>query len=293
MFARATWRLIPLDSNLRKVKIILDAFERAEKPIKYYALDLSKSELERTLLGIPGVYRFVECFGLFGTYDEGLLWLQAPENAEKRKCVLWLGSSIGNFPKEEAAVFLRKVADCLTDDDICMIGVDACQDEQKVLQAYNDRHGKTHDFVRNGLDHANDLLGKHAFDQSIWNVVGEYDRAYGRHQVFLYPNADVRIENVIIRAGEKIHIEESNKYSASQTRDLWQAAGLKRTSAYGNDSNDYREFVSTCPTHMLGLSECASNDRKAASFRRKGKERTGHVAILDCSRDWQLASSFS
>lgn len=291
MFARATWRLIPLDSNLRKVKIILDAFERAEKPIKYYALDLSKSELERTLLGIPDVYRFVECFGLLGTYDEGLLWLQAPENAEKRKCVFWLGSSIGNFPKEEAAVFLRKVADCLTDDDICMIGIDACQDEQKVLQAYNDRHGKTHDFVRNGLDHANHLLGKHAFDQSIWNVVGEYDQASGRHQAFLYPSADVRIENVIIRAEERIHIEESNKYSASQTRDLWQAAGLKRTSAYGNDLNDYREFVSTSPTHMLGLGEGASNDRKTASFRRKGKERTGHVAILDCSRDWHLASS--
>ena len=271
MFARATWILIPLDSNLRKVKILLDAFERAEKPVKYYALDLSKSELERTLLGIPSAYRFVECFGLLGTYDEGLLWLQAHENAEKRKCVLWLGSSIGNFPKEEAAVFLRKVADCLTDDDVCIVGIDACQDEQRVLQAYNDRHGKTHDFVRNGLDHANDLLGKHAFDQSIWNVVGEYDRPYGRHLAFLYPDADVLIEDVIVRAGERIQIEESNKYSASQARDLWQAAGLKRSSVYGNDSNDYREFVSTCPTHMLRWSGSVFIHREAASSEEKGR----------------------
>lgn len=284
---RATCILILVDSNLRKVKILLDAFERAEKPIKYYALDLSKSELERTLLGIPGVYRFVECFGLLGTYDEGLLWLKAPENAEKAKCLLWLGSSMGNFPKEEAAVFLRNVTDSLTDDDVCIIGVDACQDEQKILQAYNDRDGKTHRFVRNGLDHANELLGKHAFDQSMWNVIGEYDQANGRHQAFLYPNADVRIEDVIIRAGERICIEQSNKYSAGQICDLWQAAGLKRDAVYGNDSNDYRKLVCACPTHMLGLSKSASNDTKTASFGGKGKDRTDHVANHRCSRDWQ------
>ena len=77
-------------SNLRKVKILLDALERAGKDITYYALDLDRSELERTLAEVPS-YEKVRCLGLWGTYDDGMTWLLKPENAGKPKTVMSMG----------------------------------------------------------------------------------------------------------------------------------------------------------------------------------------------------------
>jgi len=72
--------------------LLLDALERAQKKVSYYALDLMKSELERTLADVP-LYKHVKCFGLHGTYDDGLDWLQREEHAAKPKAILSLGSS--------------------------------------------------------------------------------------------------------------------------------------------------------------------------------------------------------
>jgi uncharacterized SAM-dependent methyltransferase len=76
------------------VNLILEAFENVGKRIDYYALDVSKKELERTLAEVPQ-YQFVSCRGLWGTYDDGRDWLEQASNADRPKCILHLGSSIG------------------------------------------------------------------------------------------------------------------------------------------------------------------------------------------------------
>ncbi|MBE7181962.1 MAG: L-histidine N(alpha)-methyltransferase, partial [Terriglobus roseus] len=84
-------------SNLRKVNIILQALERAHKAVDYYALDLDRVELERTIADVPQDYRYVKVKGLHGTYDDGAEWLTSSAAAARPKCVISLGSSIGNF----------------------------------------------------------------------------------------------------------------------------------------------------------------------------------------------------
>lgn len=49
------------------MKILLDALELARKRVHYFALDLSKPELERTLSAVPEQYQYVRCHGLLGT----------------------------------------------------------------------------------------------------------------------------------------------------------------------------------------------------------------------------------
>lgn len=78
------------------MNLLLQALEDAEKQVDYYALDLSRSELERTLAQVPA-YRYVRCRGLLGTYDDGREWLREPMNISRRKCILSLGSSIGTL----------------------------------------------------------------------------------------------------------------------------------------------------------------------------------------------------
>ena len=76
------------------MSILLQALEFAGKEIDYYALDLSLKELRRTLEQVPK-FEHVRCHGLHGTYDDGLEWLKLPENSSRPKCVMSLGSSIG------------------------------------------------------------------------------------------------------------------------------------------------------------------------------------------------------
>lgn len=76
------------------MNLLLQALESANKDVDYYALDLSRQELERTLAQLPS-YKYVRMHGLLGTYDDGRLWLQDPAVAARQKCILSLGSSIG------------------------------------------------------------------------------------------------------------------------------------------------------------------------------------------------------
>lgn len=228
--------------NLRKVKILLGAFEAAQKPISYYALDLSLPELERTLQAVPA-YKHVQCHGLLGTYDDGLDWLQLPANAKRPKTILSMGSSIGNFPRKDAAQFLHSFKKVLTADDCMILGIDACQDPDRVYHAYNDTHGITHQFILNGLVHANRLLEKEVFQLSEWKVIGEYNVEAHRHQAFLLPLHDVDVLGTIIPAGERIRIEESYKYSTTQIKELWQHAGLQPQARYSNATGNFRMYI--------------------------------------------------
>ena len=218
----------------------------AGKDVDYYALDLSLPELERTLAAVDGLYRHVHCYGLLGTYDDGLAWLSKPENFKMPKCIMWMGSSIGNFNRNEAAAFLKSYSEVLKPTDKMLIAIDACQDSEKVFHAYNDKEGKTHEFVLNGLMNANKLLGKEAFRKDEWKVIGEYDADAGRHQAFVSPVQDVTIERISIKAGEKIRIEESYKTSLLQSTDLWRDAGLALQARFGNRIDQYRTSHSVC-----------------------------------------------
>lgn len=80
--------------SLRKIVILLQAFEAVEKFVDYYALDLQLTELERTLHSAPQ-FQHVRCHGLHGTYEDGLAWLKLSEQNLRPKCVISLGSSIG------------------------------------------------------------------------------------------------------------------------------------------------------------------------------------------------------
>ncbi len=154
-----------------------------------------------------------------------------------------MGSSIGNIDRAEAADFLKEFSKALRDQDSMLIGIDACQESDKVYHAYNDKQGTTHEFILNGLIHANRLMGKEVFRKDDWKVIGEYDELAGRHQAFYSPIKDVAVEGTLIRAGEKIRVEESYKYSVLQINELWQRAGLRVQARFGDRTDEYRKLT--------------------------------------------------
>ncbi|KAF7869743.1 hypothetical protein EAF04_004527 [Stromatinia cepivora] len=226
--------------NLRKVSILLRALDAAGKSVDYYALDLSLKELERTLEQVPE-FKHVKCHGLHGTYDDGLAWLKLPENSSRPKCVLSMGSSIGNFQRHDASSFLKSFAEVLSPSDMFLIAIDATSNPEKIYHAYNDEKGVTHRFILNGLVQANEILGENVFDVADWTVIGEYvyDMQGGRHQAFYSPSCDITIQDVLVKAGERVKIEVSLKYSSEETAKLLKDAGMREAQKWSASTADY------------------------------------------------------
>ncbi|TVY15608.1 Ergothioneine biosynthesis protein 1 [Lachnellula arida] len=239
--------------NLRKVSILLRALEAAGKEVDYYALDLSLKELKRTLEQVP-TFKHVKCHGLHGTYDDGLDWLKTPEHSSRPKCVMSLGSSIGNFHRSDAAAFLRGFSNALQPSDSILVGLDGTKDAEKVYHAYNDREGITHKFILNGLVQANEVLGKEVFKVDDWKVIGEYvyDGEGGRHQAFYSPKRDVVFNDVTFKAEERVQVEQSLKYPPEAATQLWSDAGLQEVRRWKASSEDYN-------LHLLSKERMAFN----------------------------------
>lgn len=158
-----------------------------------------------------------------------------------QKCVLSLGSSIGNFSRTDAAEFLRDWADALDANSFLIVGLDGCQDGEKIFRAYNDPQGVTHRFILNGLNHANRLLGVAAFDPPNFKVVGEYEA--NCHRAWVVPSHDFKVGSTVISAGSKLKIEQSNKYPPSQSQELWKISRLEEFMSFANATNEYRESL--------------------------------------------------
>ncbi|KAF2268735.1 hypothetical protein CC78DRAFT_529723 [Lojkania enalia] len=227
--------------NLRKVNVLLQAIDRLGKDIEYYAVDLSLPELERTFAEIPtDGYKSVKCSGLYGTYDHALEWLKSPQISGKPKTILWLGSSLGNFKRADLPPFFAAFRNAIQPGDTMLIGIDSCKDPDRVFHAYNDKENVTHEFILNGLKHANTIVGGNPlFNLNDWEVIGEYDERAGRHHAFVSPLKDVVVDGIHITKGERVRIEESYKFSHDEITHLWQASGLIESSVWTNTTGDY------------------------------------------------------
>ncbi|KIW86193.1 hypothetical protein Z517_01588 [Fonsecaea pedrosoi CBS 271.37] len=234
-------RLVELGSgNLRKVNILLKAFEEAKKNVEYYALDLSLSELKRTFAQLDiNAFHHVTFRALHGTYDDGLAWLKTSATDARTTCVMTMGSSLGNFTREEAAQFLSSFKKVLAASDFVIVGLDACQQPDRVFHAYNDSLHVTERFYRNGLTHANNILGYEAFRQDEWSIEGMYDEKQRKHQASYVALKTIKNKDFFFEKGEKIHLEDAFKYSEADRDALWHIAGLIPQISYSNKTNDY------------------------------------------------------
>jgi L-histidine N-alpha-methyltransferase len=180
---------------------------------RYLPIDVSKSAIEaarRTLTEqVPGL-RFT---GICGTYEAG--FERFPELSPL--LLLFLGSTIGNFDREECRVFLRAIRDHLAPGDLFLLGVDLHKDTDVLEAAYDDAAGVSAEFTRNLFARMNRELGAEIDLASIRHEA-HYDAAVREiriHARFL-TNTEIRLdpldESVVVREGERVLTEVSRKY---------------------------------------------------------------------------------
>lgn len=242
--------------SLTKTQLILQAMESNKKRVTYYALDLNKNELERSLSSLGGQFNYVQLVGLLGTYEQAIPWLkQQYPNKSTQKLVLWLGSSIGNHTRRESAIFLRQfVRSCLQPGDFVVIGFDRRNDPSTVLKAYNDKQGITGKFILNCLSHVNNILGEPLFNLDDFEYHSTYQENYGRHVSHFRAKRAVNLVyrkkrssgdvTIPVEQGEFIHLEFSHKYNVSEIGHILEAAELDLVQTWSDSNFLYRLVLS-------------------------------------------------
>jgi dimethylhistidine N-methyltransferase len=142
----------------RKTRPILQTICALQRTVDYYAIDGSPSALEhcrRELAGVPGArIHTLDCF-----YEAGLDEVRRQRLDGQRLLVLFLGSSIGNFDRGEAADFLARIRGYLRSGDALLIAADLEKPVPQLLAAYDDPAGVTAAFNLNLLARINRELG--------------------------------------------------------------------------------------------------------------------------------------
>lgn len=223
--------LIELGSgSAAKTRVVIDALLRRHGRLRYMPIDISRSALEESTAALLQDYPALEIHAVAGDYLDTLQHLDAP--AGRPRLILWLGSSIGNLDRPDAAAFLRRVRGTMSTGDRVLVGIDLRKDRAVLEPAYDDAQGITARFNLNLLARINRELGGR-FDLQRFRHHALYDADAGRIEMYLVSTQDqpVRIEDleltVPFAAGEAVHTENSYKYSMDEIETLASEAGVR------------------------------------------------------------------
>jgi len=138
------------------------------------------------------------------------------------------GSTIGNLTHQEARAFLANAARLLGKGSAFLVGVDLKKPTSILIPAYNDARGVTAAFNLNLLVRINrELQGN--FDLARFAHDAVWNEDAGRIEMYLVSLADqtVRVlgRSFAFTEGERIHTENSHKYTVDEFRLLASASG--------------------------------------------------------------------
>ncbi len=216
--------------SARKTRWLLQSLIRRSAPLSYVPIDISASALNncrKELMGLGGL----SLVGLERSYLEGLREVVAHRPPDHGLLVLFLGSTLGNFERSAADVFLRDIRRSLQPGDALLVGTDLEKTEADLLLAYDDPLGVTAAFNRNILARINREL-RADFVLARFHHDVRYDAVQRRIEMHLRSDRrqTVCIEEVGLssefQTGETIWTEACHKFNLDELRGMAERSGF-------------------------------------------------------------------
>ena len=212
------------------------------QPQRYLAIDIAGPTLDTALGNMAAEFPEIEMFGLITDFSQRL---DIPADLLTAPTTLFYpGSSIGNFTPAAATQFLRQIRG-YTEGGGLLIGVDAKKDKRRLDAAYADALGVTAAFNVNALRHINRVI-KADFNELYWRHIGTYNEALGRVEMHLESVVEqsVMIGGIVrtFARGERIHSENSYKYSREQFEAMLREAGFSDMAVWTNSDHAFWVF---------------------------------------------------
>ncbi|HEX8886758.1 MAG TPA: L-histidine N(alpha)-methyltransferase [Noviherbaspirillum sp.] len=203
-------------------------------PAQYVPIDISADFLHDAVQQLR--QRFPQIVMLPLGMDFSATLSLPQEVSRSRRLFFYPGSSIGNFHPDEALAFLRRLRAA---DGELLIGIDLVKDHAVLDAAYDDALGVTASFNLNLLNHLNRLLGAD-FKLREWRHRGFFNPALSRIEMHLEARhaLTVRWQGCERRfaEGERIHTENSYKYTPDSFAALLREAGYRLAQSWTDEA---------------------------------------------------------
>lgn len=202
-----------------KTRLILSRLNRLGG---YIPIDISEDHLEKTAEKLKKEFPDLNIFPLAADYTESIVLPQI-NKAIDNKIAYFPGSTIGNFTRENAKRFLKKVALVCGENGGLIIGVDLKKDIKILEAAYNDKEGITAEFNLNMLNNINKNFDFN-FETENFKHQAVFNEDENRIEMHLISLEDQEIssngEMFHIKKNESIVTEYSNKYTLDDFAEL-------------------------------------------------------------------------
>lgn len=215
----------------------------ALRPRRYLALDIAAEFVRPALERLQQQHPQIDMVGVGIDFSQSMALPAAA--GDGARTLFYPGSSIGNFTPAAALDFLMRAREGSPDGNL-LIGVDLVKPAPLLDAAYDDALGVTAAFNLNVLAHVNRLLGSD-FDLRGWRHVAFFDAAASRIEMHLearaaqwvrWPGGERRFG-----AGERIHTENSYKYSVEGFDALLHRAGFANTHCWTDERGWFAVFA--------------------------------------------------
>ena len=218
--------LVELGSgSAAKTRFLLDAMS-GDGLRRYMPVDVSEAEIRRVAGELAAEYPALAIHGVVGDF------LRLPRLPGRGpRLVAFLGSTIGNFRRDQAAAFLAALASRMAPGDHLLLGFDRVKEPARLEAAYNDAAGVTAEFNRNILRVVNARYAGD-FDPQAFDHRAFYDAQADRIEMRLVARQPqvVRLDTLGLtlrfQPGDEILTEISSKYREEDVTALLEAAGL-------------------------------------------------------------------
>lgn len=227
-----------------KISILFGSqLEQRLEDITYIPIDVSIAAIEQSAEQLIQHFPQIRVEGHILDFTRDLKSLETDYPA----LICFFGSTIGNFNPKDAGILLSSVASIMNTDDTLLVGFDMVK-ESKVLQAaYNDSEGVTGLFNKNILKVINSII-ESDFNPEDFDHIALFNIEESRIEMHLEANSDLTINSpnfskqLKFRKGERIHTENSYKFTNDSISNLACDSGLQVNNVY-TDENKWFSLV--------------------------------------------------
>jgi len=165
-----------------KTAVLIDHFLKAGADISYLPIDISQEALDHLSRRFVSEFPGLGLRPMNGDYFKILGSLK--NDVGRRKVLMFLGSNIGNFSRDNSVAFFRSLRGVLNEGDMLFVGFDLQKDPTVITAAYDDAQGVTARFNLNLLTRINRELGGN-FDLANFSHYANYRPIEGSARSFL------------------------------------------------------------------------------------------------------------
>lgn len=225
--------------NCEKAEALFDTL----RPRQYVALDISADFIQQAVAGLRRRHPSIDICAVGADLSQP--FDLPPAVHAHQRTFFYPGSSIGNFDPPEALALLRRIRQLCGGEGGLLIGVDLVKDTVVLESAYDDELGVTAAFNLNLLNHVNRLL-ESDFHPRDWLHRARYARNQSRIEMYLEARRELSVNwpggQRTFAAGERIHTENSYKYTLTDFENLLKHAGFSHTRSW----TDTRHWFGVC-----------------------------------------------